>query len=124
MFANMPGPTAIDVAGAGALGQALVYHEGEEARRSDKWRDELAQRLEAELTTLDCMTRGYVPAASSRRLANRSPARVGRGTVAIAVLAIVLGIAIIAVLTVLGLRAASAAPPNACLHDKAICKHF
>jgi hypothetical protein len=80
MFANMPGPTTIDVAGVSALGQALVYHEGEEARRSDKWRDELAQRLEAELTTHDCLARGYVPAARSRRLADRSPARVGRGT--------------------------------------------
>ena len=31
MFANMPGPTTIDVAGVSALGQALVYHEGEAA---------------------------------------------------------------------------------------------
>jgi hypothetical protein len=121
MFANMPGSTTIDVAGVSALGQALVYHEGEEARRSDKWRNELAQRLEAELTTLDCLARGYVPVAPSDRLANRSPTRVGRGRVAIAVLAIILGIAIITVLGALGLRGASAAPPNPCLHDKNIC---
>ena len=92
--------------------------------RSDKWRDELAQRLEAELTTLDCMARGYVPVAPSRRVANRAPARLGRGTVAIAVLVIVLGIAIVTVLAVLGLGGASAAPPNPCVHDKAICGRF
>jgi hypothetical protein len=124
MFANMLGPTAIDVAGVSALGQSSMYHEDEEARGSDRWRDELAQRLEAELTTLDCLARGYVLGAPSRRFANRSPARVGRGTVAIAVLAIVLGIAILTVLTVLGLKGASAAPPTPCLHDKAICKNF
>ena len=44
MFANIvSGPTAIDVGGVSALGQALVYREDEEARRSDKWREELAQ---------------------------------------------------------------------------------
>jgi len=49
MFTNiMTGPTAIDVAGVSALGQALVYHEDEDARRSDKWNREPAQRLEAE----------------------------------------------------------------------------
>jgi hypothetical protein len=43
MFVNIvSGPTAIDVGGVSALGQALVYNEGEEARRSDKWREELA----------------------------------------------------------------------------------
>jgi hypothetical protein len=124
MFANMPGPTTIDVAGVSAVGQALVYHEGEEARRSDKWRDELAQRLDAELTTLDCLARGYVPAARPRRLADRSPVRVGRGRVAIAVLAIVLGIAIVTALAVLSLGGASATPPKPCPHDTAICKHF
>jgi hypothetical protein len=53
MFADiMSGPTAIDVGGVSALGQALVYREDEEARRSDKWGEELAQRLEVDLSTL------------------------------------------------------------------------
>jgi len=121
MFAYMLGPTAIDVAGVSALGQALVYREDEDARRSDKWREELAQRLEADLITLDSMARGFVPAASSRRPANRSPARIGLGRAAIAVLAILLGIAII---TFLGLRSASAERSNPCLHDETIFKVF
>ena len=45
MFADiMSGPTAINVGEVSALGQALVYRE-DEARRSDKWREEPAQRL-------------------------------------------------------------------------------
>src|ERR1700683_1709965 len=43
MFSNVPGPTAIDIAGVSALGQALVYREYEDARRSDIWREELTQ---------------------------------------------------------------------------------
>jgi hypothetical protein len=119
MFANMLGPTAIDIAGVSALGQALVYREDEDARGSDKWREEVAQRLEGDLITLDSLTHGFVPAAPSRRSADRSLARIGLGRVAMAVLAVVLGIAIT---TVLGVRGARVATPNACLHDKTVCK--
>jgi len=121
MYGNMLGPTGIDVAGVSALGQALLHREDEDARRSDIWRGEVAQRLQAELTTLDSLAHGFAPAAPSPRPANRSPARIGLGRVAIVVLAIVLGIAII---TVLGLRGASAAPSKPCLHDKSIFKDF
>jgi hypothetical protein len=121
MFANMPGQTAIDVAGLGALGQALLYHEEEDARRSDKWRQEAVQRLEADLTTLDSLAHGFAKAAVSRRNTTRSPGRLGIGQLAIALLAIVLGIAII---TVLGLRGASAAPLNPCQHGETICHDF
>ena len=63
MFTNiMTGPAVIDVAGVSALGQALVYREDEEARRSDKWNRELAQRLEAELVTLDSLAHGFAAA--------------------------------------------------------------
>ena len=119
MFANMSGPTAIEVAGVSALGQALVYGEDEDARRSDKWREEVAQRLEADLITLDSMAHGFVPAAPSRRSSDRSPARTGFGRVVVAVLAVVLGIAITAVL---GVRGARAATPNACVHNKTVGK--
>ena len=45
MFADiMSGPTAIDVGGVSALGQALVYRKDEEARRSDKLREETKAR--------------------------------------------------------------------------------
>jgi hypothetical protein len=120
MFANiMTGPTAIDVAGVSALGQALVYREDEEARRSDKWRKELAQRLKADLTTLDSLAHGFAAAESLRRPANRSPARIRLGRVAVAVLAVVLSLAAV---TVLGLRGARAEPPDSCLHGEAMCK--
>ena len=59
MFADiMSGPTAIDVGGVSALGQALVYRKDEEARRSDKLREELAQRLGVDLSTLHSLSRG------------------------------------------------------------------
>ena len=46
MFTNiMTGPIVIDVAGVSALGQGLAYCEDKEARRSDKWKTELVQRL-------------------------------------------------------------------------------
>jgi hypothetical protein len=121
MFANMLAPTAIDVAGISAFGQALVHREDEEARRSDKWRDELARRLQADLTTLDGLARGFVPPAPRRRPADRSTARTGVRRVAVAVLVIVLGIAIIAVL---GLRGASAEPRNPRLRVETICEFF
>src|SRR5271168_4596783 len=111
-------PTAIDIAGVSALGQALMYGEDEEARRSDKWRGELAQRLEADLATIDSLAHGFAAAAPSRRLANRSPARIGLGRIAIAALAIVLGIAVIAFL---GIRRASAEPPGPRLYDETVC---
>ena len=102
MFTNiMTGPTAIDVAGVSALGQAIVYREDEEARRSDKWRKELAERLEADLTTLDSMVQGFAVAENSRQPTNRSPAHTRLGIVAVAVLAVVLGVAAV---IVLGLR--------------------
>ena len=60
MFADIvSGPTAIDVGGVQCLGQALVHREDEEARRSDKWREELAQRLEVDLTTLNSLSHGF-----------------------------------------------------------------
>jgi Flp pilus assembly protein TadB len=118
MFTNiMTGPTAIDVAGVSALGQALVYREDEKARRSDKWNRELAQRLEAELVTLDSLAHGFAAAESLRRPANRSPARIRLGRVVVALLAI--GLALAAVI-VLGLRGARAQPPDLCLHAEAI----
>jgi hypothetical protein len=118
MFTNiMTGPTVVDVAGVSALGQALVYHEDEEARRSDKWNRELAQRLEAELVTLDSLAHGFAAAESLRRPADRSPARVRLARVAVAVLAI--GLALAAV-TLLGLRGARAEAPDPCLHAKAM----
>lgn len=117
MFANvMTGP--IDVAGVSALGQALVYSEDEEARRSDKWRQELAQRLEADLTTLDSLAHGFAAAEPSRRPGSRLSARIRLGRVAVAVLAVLLGLAAFAVV---GLRGARAEPPNSCLHDEAMC---
>jgi hypothetical protein len=76
MFANMLGPTAMDVAGISALGQALVLREDEEARRSDKWRAEIAQRLEADLTVLDSLAHGFAAPQPWRRPATRSPARI------------------------------------------------
>lgn len=94
MFANiMTGTTGIDLAGVGALGQALVHREEEESRRSDKWRTELAQRLDADLTTLDSLAHGFAAAEPFYRPANRSPARGGLGRVAAAVLAGALGLA-------------------------------
>ena len=36
-----------------------MYNEGEEARRSDKWREELAQRLEVDLTTRHSLSHGF-----------------------------------------------------------------
>ena len=86
MFTNiMTGPTAIDVAGVSALGQALVYHEDEEARSSDKWNRELALRLEAEIVTLDSLAHGFAAREPLCRPANRSPARIRLGRVAVAV---------------------------------------
>jgi hypothetical protein len=120
MFTNiMTGPTAIDVAGVSALGQALAYCEDEEARRSDKWKTELVQRLEAEITTLDSLAHGFVAGEPLRRPANRSPAHIRLGRVAVAVLAVALSLAAV---TVLGLRGAPAEPPSPCLHDKSMCK--
>jgi hypothetical protein len=101
MFNNiMTVPTAIDVAGVSALGQALVCREDDEARRSDKWREELAQRLEVDLLTLDSIAHGFAAAEPLRRPASRSPGR-RLGRVAIAVLGVVLGLA---APVVLGLR--------------------
>jgi hypothetical protein len=111
MFTSITGPTTIDVAGVSALGQALVYHEDEEARRSDKWREELAQRLEVDLITLDSLAHGFAAADAARRPANRSPADILVGRVGIGVLAVVLGLAALTVL--LGLRDASGPGPFA-----------
>jgi len=95
-----------------------VYNEGEQARRSDKWREELAQRLEVDLTTLNSLSHGFA-AGALRRPANRSQAHSGRGGgVAIAVLAVVLGLAAV---SVLGLRALGRNRRTRVLRDEAMC---
>jgi hypothetical protein len=99
MFADiMSGPTAIDVGGVSALGQALVYREDEEARRSDKWGEELAQRLEVDLSISSIACRAVAAGDALRRPANRSRAHIGRGGVAIALLAVVLHLVAVSVL--------------------------
>jgi hypothetical protein len=74
MFTNMPVPAAIVVAGISALGQAFRYREDEDARHSSKWREGLAQRLVADLNSLDSLVRGFAAAEPEPRPAFRTSA--------------------------------------------------
>lgn len=70
----LPGLTANALAGIAALGHAFGNRETRDTRRSNGWREDLAEMLEAEITNLDSVVHGYNAAEPTRDLAT-APAK-------------------------------------------------
>src|SRR5271156_2040296 len=62
----LPELTAMALASVAMLRQALANHETRDARRSSRWRQDLAVMLEADLINLDSVMRGFTVAEPAR----------------------------------------------------------